>query len=76
MMSDSIMGREVTEALKNLELSEGLYLYMPTTRGELYPIHPLPKLDTEAKPEAAPWTQNVTPLLQAALKKTGRHKAY
>lgn len=69
LLSDAVMGREVADSLKNLESSEGLYLYMLTTAGELYPIHPLPKLDTAETPAAEPWTRNITPLLQAALKK-------
>jgi VWFA-related protein len=68
IMSDSIIGREVADSLQNLESSEGLYLYILTARGELYPIHPLPKPDTEVTPAAEPWTRNIAPMLQAALK--------
>jgi VWFA-related protein len=68
IMSDAVIGREVSDSLKNLESSEGLYLYILTPRGELYPIHPLPKPDTEVTPAAEPWTRNIAPMLQAALK--------
>jgi hypothetical protein len=30
IMSDSMVGREITDSLKNLESSEGLYLYILT----------------------------------------------
>ena len=68
IMSDSVMGREVADYLKSVESSEGLYLYMLTARGELYPIHPLPKPDTELTPSAEPWTRNINSMVQTALK--------
>jgi VWFA-related protein len=68
IMSDAMVGREVADSLKNLESSEGLYLYILTSHGELYPIHPLPEPDTEAPPGAEPWTRNIASMLQAALK--------
>jgi VWFA-related protein len=68
IMSDAMVGREVADSLKNLESSEGLYLYILTQRGELYPIHPLPGPDTEVTETAEPWTRNINPMLQAALK--------
>jgi hypothetical protein len=61
LMSDSTIGREITDALKNLESSEGLYLYFLTPRGDLYPVHPLPKFDTAMTPDAEPWTRNIAP---------------
>jgi VWFA-related protein len=67
IMSDAMVGREVSDSLKNLESSEGLYLYIMTSRGELYPIHPLPEPDTEAPPGAEPWTRNIASMLQTAL---------
>jgi VWFA-related protein len=69
IMSDSVISREVDGSLRNLESSEGLYLYILTARGDLYPIHPLPKPDTEVTAAAEPWTRNIVPMLQAALVK-------
>ncbi len=66
--NSSIVSGEVANALKHLESSDGLYLYMLTARGELYPIHPLPKSSTDGAPAADPWTRDTTPALQAALK--------
>jgi VWFA-related protein len=68
VMNDSIVGHEVSETLKHLESSEGLYLYILTARGELYPIHPLPKADTKETPAAEPWTQDIAPTQQAAFR--------
>lgn len=68
IMSDTTVSREITDALKNLESSEDLYLYILTARGDLYPIHPLPKPDTEVTPPAEPWTRSIAPLMQAAVK--------
>jgi VWFA-related protein len=68
MMSGSIIGREVVEALKNVESSADLYLYLLTDAGKLYPIHALPPLDSGAAAAATPWTEDIAPLLQAALK--------
>jgi VWFA-related protein len=67
-MSAAIIDQDITRALKNLESSEGLYLYMLTSSGELYPVHPLPKPDSEVTPSVEPWTRNIAPMLQAALK--------
>ncbi|MGA3042863.1 MAG: VWA domain-containing protein [Bryobacteraceae bacterium] len=69
IMSDSVISRDVDDFWKHLESSEGLYLYILTARGDLYPIHPLPKPDTEVTLAAEPWTRNIVPLLQAALVK-------
>ncbi len=68
LMSDSTIGREITDALKNLESSEGLYLYFLTPRGDLYPIHPRPKPDTTVAPAAEPWTRALAPMVQTAIK--------
>jgi VWFA-related protein len=68
IMGDATISREITEALKNLESSEDLYLYILTARGDLYPIHPLPKPDTDVTPATEPWTRLIAPLMQAAVK--------
>jgi VWFA-related protein len=68
MLSDSIISKETADSLKNLESSDGLYLYLLTATGTLYPIHALPKPDTGIAPENEPWTRNAKPLLDAALK--------
>lgn len=68
IMNASILSGEVADALKNLESSEGLYLYILTPRGELYPIHPLPKAGAGVAPAGDPWTRDIAPALQGALK--------
>ncbi len=66
LMSDSIIGGEVVDALKDIESPESIYLYILTAKGELYPIHPIP--NAVSPPEPQPWTVNVAPLMRAALK--------
>ena len=72
VMSGSIINEEISRSLKNFESSAGLYLYILTASGSLYPIHPLPKPGSEAtpggEPPQEPWTRNIAPLLQEALK--------
>jgi VWFA-related protein len=68
MMSGSVIDQDIEHSLKNLESSENVYLYFLTYRGELYPVHPLPKPDAEVTPAGEPWTRNIAPLLQAGLK--------
>ncbi len=76
LMSGSVIGDESTRYLKNLESSEGLYLYILTSKGEFYPVHPLPNPGTglaptserAAEPAAEPWTRNIGPMLQGAVK--------
>ncbi len=68
-LSGSVISDDVIRAFKNLESSDGLYLYFLTSGGELYPIHPLPQPGAEVTPGGEPWTKNLAPMLQAALKK-------
>jgi len=39
-----------------------------TSHGDLYPLHPLPKPDTEVTPIFEPWTRNIAPMIDSALK--------
>jgi VWFA-related protein len=67
LMSGAMISEELTRCLKSVESTEGLYLYILPSSGELYPIHALPNPDTQ--PAAAePWTQNISATLQTALK--------
>ena len=68
MMSGSVISQDIEHSLKNLESTENLYLYFLTYHGELYPVHPLPKPDTEVTPAGEPWTRNIAPMLQGTLK--------
>jgi VWFA-related protein len=67
LVTDSTVSQQVADSLKNLESSDSLFLYLLTARGDLYPIHPLPKPDTEVTPAAEPWTRNIVPMLRTAL---------
>ena len=76
IMSDSLIGREVGDSLKDLESSDSLYLYVLGPAGDLYPVYPLPKPDTHLTPPAEPWRRNAAPLLPGSLEKPGGNKAY
>jgi VWFA-related protein len=72
-MSGSVIADDVSRYLKNLESSQGLYLYILTVNGDLYPLHALPKPDSEVTPAGEPpagepWTRNITAMLQSAFK--------
>jgi VWFA-related protein len=69
VLSDSVIGREVGNALKKLETSDDVYLYFLTNRGEVFPIHGLPEEGDETSPSAVPWTQNAGPMIDGAVKK-------
>ncbi len=68
LLSAAVINNELTSALKNFESSEGLYLYILTARGDLLPVQPVPKADTELTPPAEPWTRNIAPMLQEVVK--------
>ena len=69
LLGDAIVRTELAGALKNLESSEDIYLYLLTPRGELFPVHPLPLPDTELKSETEPWTNQIGTILDEALKR-------
>ena len=68
LLTGAMISEELTRALKGVESSDGLYLYILTSSGELYPIHALPKPDSEEAAAAEPWTRNINATLQTALK--------
>jgi VWFA-related protein len=68
LLTGATINEELTRALKNVESSEGLYLYILTSSGALYPIHALPAPDSQETAAGEPWTKNIAATLQAALK--------
>jgi VWFA-related protein len=65
---------ELIHYLQPLEASEGLYLYLLTLEGRLYPVHGLPNPEAKDTPDpgGAPWTQQAKPLLDQAMKNVFR----
>jgi VWFA-related protein len=61
---------ELVRFLQPLEVSEGLYLYLLTLEGRLYPVHGLPNPEAKDTPDSAgaPWTEQAKPLLDQAMK--------
>jgi VWFA-related protein len=59
---------QLLHALEPLESSTGLYLYLLTVDGRLYPVHGLPDNEKEAGiPDTAPWTRQIKALLDDAM---------
>ena len=69
VMSDSVIGKQVAEALKKLESSDDVYLYFLTNHGEISPIHALPGTGDETAHGAVPWGQNADQTMDLAIKK-------
>ena len=57
-------GDELVHALMRMESSRGLYLYVLTNRGALYPVHPLPRNEAELRTANPEWTQRIRPLFE------------
>jgi len=49
----------IVRSLQPLESAQGVYLYLLTNTGELYPVHP----DHPAAVDTTPWTRQIDPLL-------------
>jgi VWFA-related protein len=59
---------QLLHTLEPLESSAGLYLYLLTVDGRMYPVHGLPDNEKETgPPDAAPWTRQIKPLLDSAM---------
>jgi VWFA-related protein len=54
--------------LEALETPEYVYLYLLTLDGRLFPVHGLPPQGAVSPPEGAPWTRQIKPLLEGALR--------
>jgi VWFA-related protein len=63
----------IVRGLEPLETDEGMYLYLITNKGELYPVHPTPPPSTTpagaagAENATEPWTRQVHTLLDHAV---------
>lgn len=68
LLGDAVVRSEIVEALKDLESSDNVYLYLLSPRGELFPVHPIPPPDTQVKPQTEPWTRQIASLLDQAMK--------
>jgi len=54
--------------LGDLETPEYVYLYLLTLDGRLFPVHGLPPQGAVGPPEDAPWTRQIKPLMEGALR--------
>jgi VWFA-related protein len=58
---------EIVHSLEHLESGDSVYLYLLTNSGSLYPVHALPTAEADAGAAKTPWTQQIRPLLDAAM---------
>jgi VWFA-related protein len=68
----TLSGTEIVEtavqAVRDLDSAEDLYLYLLSARGQLYPIHAVPRGEMDVERSTEPWTRNIAPMLQSAFK--------
>ncbi|HXP84822.1 MAG TPA: VWA domain-containing protein [Bryobacteraceae bacterium] len=58
---------EIVRALQHIESGDSVYLYLLTANGTLFPVRPLPDPQTEPRATNGAWTQQIKPLLDAAI---------
>jgi VWFA-related protein len=63
---------EIVRSLQGREASDFVYLYLLTPDTKLYPVHPLPNSAADVARQATPWTKQIRPLLDDALKNANR----
>lgn len=74
LMNESLGTREnarsqLVRYLQSLENADYLYLYLLPVNGRLFAVHGLPGLEGEIhRPDQAPWTRQIKPLLDQAMK--------
>ena len=69
MLTTAMAWIELTRAIQNLETADGVYLYMLTNHGDLYPVHGIPGTEAEARAAAQPSPAQLATLLDDAVKK-------
>jgi len=67
--SRGFASNELIKELEPLETGAGLYLYLLSVDGRLYPVHGLPGAEGEVRPPGeAPWTRQIKTLLDQAMR--------
>jgi len=59
---------EIIRALEHLEFSDNLYFYLLTRQGDLRPVRALPNARVKLETSNVPWTEQIRPMLEAAMK--------
>ena len=67
-----IAANQLVRNLSGLQSADSLYLYLVTFDGKLFPVHAIPPGGgrPERPPDAAPWTRQIKPLMDSALRST------
>ncbi len=64
-----VSANQLVHELESMESADFVYLYLLTVNGRLYPVHGLPGPEGQtAAPGGAPWTRNIKPMLDRALR--------
>jgi len=67
--SRGVASNELIKELAPWETADGLYLYLLSVDGRLYPVHGLPGAEGEVRPPGeAPWTRQIKPLMDQAMR--------
>ena len=62
---------QLVRNLSSLQSANSLYLYLVTLDGRLFPVHAIPPGgERPERPDATPWTQQIKPLMDSALRAT------
>ena len=69
MMTTASAWFELNQAIQNLETAEGVYLYILTNHGDLYPVSPIPGTEAEARAAPHPSPAQLAALLDVAFRK-------
>lgn len=62
----------IIHALESRESSDYLYFYILSRDAKLFPVHPLPDTAAQFQPEQTPWTRQIKPLIDDAMKTVNR----
>ncbi len=69
MMTTAIAWNELSQEIRNLEATGGVYLYMLTNHGDLYPIRAIPGTQADARAAGQVSAQQLATMLDDAVKK-------
>ncbi len=69
MLTTAVAWTEISQAVKNLETPNGVYIYMLTNKGDLFPVRPIPVTEAEAGAALQVSSAQLATMLDDAVKK-------
>ncbi len=74
-LSDRGSGWEgISRAVEHMETTDGLFLYLLTAEGKLYPVHGLPGTEATEAAASPTWTKQIRSVLDQAVRAVNRLK--